>query len=443
MIRVTASVAVVVALTSTVAAEISPNEITISSFNPAAAVAPISSVEGPGVKVGEGTVVRPLFGIETGVISNVFYENVDAQGSGLLRLLAQVGVASLGTARLEPANEEPEVEVVNRGAFVYRADLRLSYDLMLSSNNTVDETGGLGIGASFRGLVNPSGQFAFQFAENFDRIIRAANFETNVNTNRDINNLQLILRYQPPNRSLTGLVYYANLIDVFEREEQSFANRMMNRIGVRPQWRFLPQTQAFVDVSWGVVTPLSEMATKSTSYPLVARVGIATLLSLKTTVNIDVGYTNGFYAKGPNFSAPLIGAQVGYRYSPLGRATLGYILNYEDSINANFYRDHVIRGTIQQLYAPFIVMLQPEVHFRQYRGVRVAVPDLTGGADTRNDTIIALVGGVHYVFRDWIAGTVNYRFASDQTNYVDFSGGTPDDPSYIRHELLLGVRAAL
>lgn len=439
MIRLLACVGVLVSLISVASADVTPEEISIQSFNPAAAVSPTSTIEGAGIKVGEGTVLRPVVGMESGVISNVFYEATDTQGSGLLRLLAQFGIASLGQARLRPADDQSQPE---RGSLVYRADLRLSYDFMLTGNDTIADTGGLGIGAGVRGIVNPSGRFAFQFDNNFDRLIRAANYETNVNTNRDINNLRLTLHYQPPTRSISGYLYYANMLDIFEREEQSFANRMMNRVGVRTMWRFLPQTQAFVDVSMGAVQGLGSMSTKSDSFPLLARAGLATLLSLKTTVNLDVGYTNGFYTTGPSFSAPVVGLQFGYRYSPLGRATLGYVLNYEDSINANFFRDHVIRATFQQLIAPVVVMVQPEVHLRQYRGVTIAVPDIMG-ADTRDDLVVAVVGGVHYTFRDWLVGTINYRFSTVQTNYRDLTGGTVDDPSYVRNELLLGVRAAL
>ena len=45
------------AIASTAAADISPNEVVISSFNPGDAVAPASTIEGPGIKVGAGTVL--------------------------------------------------------------------------------------------------------------------------------------------------------------------------------------------------------------------------------------------------------------------------------------------------------------------------------------------------------------------------------------------------
>src|SRR4051812_23563370 len=75
----------------------------ISSFDPEAGVAPIEMVEGRGVKIGEGTTLHPIFGAETGVISNVFYEDTGTNAAGVLRLLGQVGVGSLSGLRLVPS----------------------------------------------------------------------------------------------------------------------------------------------------------------------------------------------------------------------------------------------------------------------------------------------------------------------------------------------------
>jgi hypothetical protein len=445
MTRYFVTAGILLSLATTARADIDPNDISIRSFNPEDAVAPVSSVEGPGVKIGEGTVMRPVFGMETGFVSNVFYEDTNTAGSGVLRLLAQVGIASYGRDRLQKngTDSDQQEDEQAHGAIEYRANLRASYDFMLSGNDTVTETGGLGLGGSFSGLINPAGRFSLGIEEDFVRLIRAANFETDANTNRDINSLRLIGLYHPRDRSISGYLYYDNKIDVFERSEQSFADRMTNRFGIHPIWQWLPQTQLYLDVSIANVMGIGGDAMKVTSYPLRTTAGLNTLLTLKTTFNLEAGYTNGFYSAGPSFSAPVIGANLGYRYSPLGRVTLGYQWMYEDSINANYYRDHVFRASVQQLVHPVVFMVQPEIHLRQYNGVSFAVPGITG-PDVRDDVIIAVIAGVHYSFRNWIAATLNYRFTSVQTDYVtQVMGGMADDPSFVRHELLLGVRAAL
>ena len=96
-------------------------------------------------EVGEGTVLRPVFGLETGFVSNVYYVPNNPTGAGLLRLLAQIGTGSLTGARLSPEGD-PTSEGADRGSFQYRADVRASYDLLLSGTDVVPGTGGLGLG---------------------------------------------------------------------------------------------------------------------------------------------------------------------------------------------------------------------------------------------------------------------------------------------------------
>jgi hypothetical protein len=443
MIRFFAGIALVLAVQATANAQsVDPNDLSVAAFDPDSATAPSSVLEGPGVKVGQGTVLRPVLGIETGYVSNVYYEQANPKGAGLLRLIAQIGSSSLSDPRLQPGDA-----AADKGSFQYRADLRVSYDLLYSGDqsvSSVNDTGGLGLGASLHGLANPMGRFSFGVDEDFLRLLRAANFETNANTNRDINNLQLKLLYHPVDHSIGGYLYYVNTIDIFERSSQQFADRMFNRLGIHPTWQWLPQTQVYADISEGIVTSIGSSSNgppaKATSYPLTAIAGLATLFSIKTTFNLYGGYTNGFYSRGPNFSAPIFGAALGYRYSPLGRATLQYNFAYQDSINANYYRDHILQLSLQQVVSPVVFLVQPEVHLREYQGVNVVQ-----GPPTRDDVIFAVVAGVHYSLRNWLSVGLNYRFTTVQTNYryMPLGGGRTDDPSYVRHELLLGVRAAL
>lgn len=423
--------------------------LTVASFDPENAVAPISVFEGPGVKVGEGTVLHPTAGLETGFISNVFYENTDPQGSGVLRVLAQLGISSLGGARLDPnsggigpSDDDDQTKGVDQGSLRYDASVRLAYDQMLSNNSTINSTGGLSAGVMVRGMVAPNDPLSFGFHEDFARLIRAANFETTIDENRDINNLDLTLLYHPKGHTLSGYLYYANTIDVFESDDPNYPDRFLNRIGVHPMWRWLPQTLVWGDLSQGLVTGIgSRMASqeKPTSYPLRAVVGISSLISLKTTVSADAGYTNGFYSRGPSWSSPHIDATVGYHYSPLGRVGIGYSLFYQDSVNANFYRDHLLRLYWAQGFEPFVLVVAPELHFREYNGVNI-----TGAPPVRDDVIAAVVAGLHYTYRNWLAATIDYRFTTVQTDYryMDATGGLVN-PSYVRHELLAGLRIAM
>jgi len=433
MTRLYASLGLLLALEAVATAD-----VPISSFDPDDAVTPITSVEGPGIKIGEGTVLHPAFGLETGYTSNVFYTATNPLGAGVLRALAQISTGSLTGDRLvAPGESDAPVEP----DFAYRASLRASYDALLSGNSVVRDTGGLGVGASFHGVAYPQGAWTFGIDEDFSRIIRAANFETSTNVNRDLNVFALNLLWHPPDRALSGYLYYNNTLDIFEDNQGVYPNRMLHHFGIHPQWKIFPETQIFIDVSGGFNTGLGN-TTKESSFPLVAVAGLATLLTLDLTLSGQIGYTNGFYSGNASYSAPTGGLQLGYRYSQFGRIQLNYGWLYSDSINANYFRDEVISALLTQQVGVLSFELQPELHFREYNGIATLVP---GAVDTRFDTVVSVIAGVHYAFRNWIAATLDYHFTDVNTDYRYPATATnePFNPSYVRHDVLLGVRVAM
>lgn len=415
-------------------------------MDPGDALNPVALVRGAGIKIGEGTVFQPQLGIETGVVSNVFYESTGGVTAGLLRILAEVGTGSLPNQRLGVQSADDAVNppgaqstgYADVGDFQYSANLYASWDQYLSTDDRVNSQGGLAGGLLLRGIVNPQRPLQFAFQESFSRLIRATNFESHADDNRDINTLGFRLNYLPPGRSLGGFVYYLNTIDVFERDNLQFANRFLNQLGLQVGWQWLPLTRVFADVSIGYDTGIGS-SRKVNSTPLLASAGIQTALTLNTTLNAHVGYANGFYASGPSYSSVTGGVLFGYRYSPLGRVTATYDYIPTDSINANYYSEHLIQLTIEQYFAPFVVFARPELRLRSYQGTIVMATD---GSTTRDDTIFAATAGIRYNFRDWIAGTLDYRIEDDQTDFRYMAAGAIQDPSYVRHELLLGVRAA-
>jgi opacity protein-like surface antigen len=406
------------------------------------AVNPVAIVQGNGVKVGEGTSLYPTLGVETGFVSNVFFEDTNPTGAGVLRVLGEIGVGSLPPNRLNVADvtDLSNPEAASPPTFQGRADLYASWDQYLSGNDDVMDQGGLAGGLVARGLVNDGHPVVLDVFDHFERALRPTNFETSSNTNRDINQLMVRLRYQPRGRTVSGYLYYAHHLELFEQDAQQFADRLDHTLGVRAQYQWLPLTRVYVDVSQGIFGGIGSSSTKVSSYPLTALAGIQTDLSLNLTVNARVGYTQGFYASGPSFQTVIGGVQVGYRYSPLGRALLMYSYDHQDSINANFYRDHVLQLIVEQQLAPFALFVRPELHFRRYEGL---LPQIVPSTPVRDDTIFDLWAGGRYNFRDWVAATLEYHVTSDQTDFTYTFNGLMDSPSYVRHEVLLGLRAAL
>ncbi|HEX4454007.1 MAG TPA: hypothetical protein VH143_24255, partial [Kofleriaceae bacterium] len=210
------------------------DDVPISAFDPDNAVAPISTVEGPGIKIGEGTVLHPAFGLEGGYTSNVFYAAQNPIGAGVLRGLVQLGAGSLTGQRLD---SQPESDAPVEPSFQYRASVRASYDAVISGDAVARDTGGVGVGATFHGVVNPAGAWTFGVDEDFQRIIRAANFETSENVNRDINNFSLNLLWHPQDRAVSGYLYYNNVLDIFEQNLGVYPDRLIHNFGIHPQWK--------------------------------------------------------------------------------------------------------------------------------------------------------------------------------------------------------------
>lgn len=456
MIRLLASLAVLLSIEAIASAQTSPNggavaaaqfdPTTIFSADPDSPTVPISSVEGPGVKIGEGTVLHPVFGLELGAVSNVFYTPTNPEAAGILRLMAQIGTGSLPNGRLQANDGDAGTDY---GDFQYRASARVSYDQMISSDSTVTNVAsfgnfpsGLGLGASLLGVVNPSGKLTFTADEEYTRLLRAANFETDTDTNRDLNNVSLNLAYKPQGRSLSGYLYVLDTVDVFEASSQQFADRTLNVLGVHPMWRWLPMTVVYTDVSIGYDTGIGSSSIKATSEPFTAVAGIATLLTEKLTLNAQGGYTYASYSEGPGYSDFIGNAQLGYRYAPLGRITATWNLWDQDSINANYYRENVFALWWQHQVDQFTLMAQPELHLRTYEGINIP---LVVGPPDRDDTILSVIAGVRYNFHNWIAMTLDYHYSQLITSYryTEAAVGMPLDPEFTRHEVMLGLRIAM
>ena len=89
--------AIVAGLVAIPAAAIAGDDGTapLNPLDPVQVISPVSVVQGDGVKIGEGTSIYPQIGLETGFVSNVFYTHDNPVGSGLLRVIAEVGAGSL------------------------------------------------------------------------------------------------------------------------------------------------------------------------------------------------------------------------------------------------------------------------------------------------------------------------------------------------------------
>ena len=404
------------------------------------------TVEGPGVKVDESTIVHPTVGIEAGVISNVFYETEQTVpvGSGILRLLGQLHLASRGNDRAgvaEAALADEESTEPTPPTLQFRGGLAARYDEFLSGESIVRSQRNLGVEASMHAVAFPEGTFAFLFDDSLTRDTRPQNFENYGGNNRIINQLGLGLRFQPGGRTISAAVRYDNSIDFFEASEHRFADRMNQTVGLRCEWQWLPITRFLLDASYGYFGPLGSntldgMPYKLASNPMRGELGIVTAITEMTTIRAHAGWTSSSYPDGTGFNAPVFGAEFGYRYNEFGRFTVLYAYDFRDSLNADFYRDHAIDINVAQQIREVLFEGSGGLRLRSYHGISPVIGD-----PDRDDVIIEAKARGQWMYRDWLAFVVQYVMQSDKTPYRSMTVDR-DNPSFVRHEATAGIRAA-
>lgn len=393
-------------------------------------------VEGAGVKVGEGTVLHPSVGAETGYVSNVFYTNNNVESSPILRVIAEITAASLSEQRMQ--STDPDIQPGEEGDLQWHAGARIIGQEYLSTNDRVDAQHNIAGGLNAHGVVFPHRTWQFAFDEDYVRDTRPTNFESSNNLDRDINNIALALIYGPQGRALSGMLRYTNRIDVFESSTDAFANRMQNQLALRVNWQWLPITKIFGEVSFGLFGGLGNSSTKVSSYPLRVNAGIQTAITVDTALNLQVGYANAFYSTGESFNNVTFRSQLAWRYLPNGQLFAGYFYDFSDSVQANYFRDHGINaGLHHQIGDRFIMSVVLDARLRGYRGV---LPSIMGPPD-RDDALVNLGISPRYYFRDWFAATFDYDLLVDSTDYRYVVSGQSVNPSFVRHQVMAGVRA--
>jgi hypothetical protein len=424
----------------------------LAAAAPAAAQETI--VEGPGYEVGEGTVIHPSVGMTTGLLYNPFYENQSPESTPVTRLRGAVSIAS------QDHRPKNEIELLERDtdkdsasdaapSLEFRAGALLDLTLYTTTNETVARRL---LSGSLTGHVMsaPRGTVSFYADEVFTRSSTPVNYESYGNDlNRIVNHLTGGVQFRPGGGAFRFALQYENTIDIFESSGSSFANRGQHLGRGRAEWQFLPITRFFFDASWGYAGPLSSAdctLIKRASMPLRIQLGAATALTELTSLRAHAGYGKGFYQSRsgdcgemgtPDFSNVLLGAELGYRYSPLGRMSVTYEYDFRDAVDANYYRDHALVGRLINQVDLVLLQAGLDIRLRHYEGI---VPGLAGdnGATARDHLILRLSGKAYYLYRDWLGFTASLDLVSDSTDFTHQG----QQLGYTRTELQLGAVAA-
>jgi hypothetical protein len=398
-------------------------------------------VEGPGIKVGESTVLHPRIGLEAGVVSNVFYQDSDEVAAPIARLLAGIDIAPSGEDRLG------EIDESSARTVDFRAGADVQYTEYLTSDETARDQRNLDAQAKAALTLFPLGNVAFAFTDQFQRIGRPTNFESTRDLDRDVNHFKAEMTIQPRGHNISGGPRYENTIDIFESDQTEFANRIQHVIGAKVNWKFFPYTQAWIDGSIGFYDALGDNTLedgtewKVKSRPVRVLAGLDTVLTESTTINAYAGWANGFYDRGPDYNSVIGGLDFGWRYVPTGKLVLGYRYDVHDSINANYYGEHQGKLSINQVIGTVLLTGMAGVRYRGYRGVPEPVLPEGEMDDSRDDLIIEGHFRAAWVLADRFSLYADYGLQVVDTDFETNDAMDPD-PSYMRHEAVLGLIAA-
>jgi hypothetical protein len=420
---------------------------------PPPAAAQQTIVEGPGYEVGEGTVIHPSVGMTTGLLYNPFYENQSPASTPVVNLRGAVSIASQGhrpknEIELLQRDKESDTAADAAPSLEFRAGGLLDLTLYTTTNETVARRL---LSGSLTGhvMTAPRGTVSFYADEIFTRSSTPVNYESYGNDlNRIINHLTGGVQYRPGDGAFRFALQYENTVDVFESSGPAFANRAQHLARGRAEWQFLPITRFFFDASWGYAGSLgggncNSGLFKRGSTPLRIQVGAATALTELTSLRAHAGYGKGFYGSPcgemgtPDFSNVLLGAELGYRYSPLGRMSVTYEYDFRDAVDANYYRDHALVGRLINQVDLVLLQAGLDIRLRHYEGI---VPGLASdlGQTTRDHLILRLSGKGYYLYRDWLGFTASLDLVSDSTDFT-YDGR---QLGYTRTELQIGAVAA-
>ena len=413
------------------------------------AMAQDSVVEGPGVELGEGTVLHPQAHLDTGYISNLFYQEPGdgprgPVGVGVIRVGVSAALASELNRPVDdveaPLAETPPEDSEDTRAVIpstdYRLTGRIDYTQHLSGDFDVKGQNGLtsvAIGLDGHLVLLNDQTLSVLLDDSLTRDTRPRNFESAGNLNRLNNRLKGGLRYRPGQGALQISASYENLLDRFESDQSAFANRMNQLLRGRAEWQFLPITRFFLDTSFGFFGPL-DTSDKPSSTPLRILLGGASAITESTTLRAHIGFGKGFYSAGQDFTMALFGAEFGLRYRVDGRFTVAYQYDFQDALSANFYRDHAVLAKVDQQIDQFLLALTGSARLRGYRSVLTSI-----GGGQRDDVILQAGAKAHYIYREWLAFTAEVDAVTDSTDYM----AAGDDPSYNRVEVMLGAQGAL
>lgn len=315
--------------------------------------------------------LHPGIFLEGGFDSNVFREDSQEEPTSAPILLVR---PTFGLSIANPTNVAAELNT---------SILYLQY---LADNDVLLDQSGFSVNADGTVTFNPNGAVAFTVYDTFRRTNETPNQELLLQYDRIYNLAGATLKIQPGGKVLT--LDLGGAFELYRHDELEQLDRSIGRLQAVGKWKFLPKTALMLDVDQRFVfygtqqrtvfvtdgdipsyqQPFNSAGIQNVdSSPLRVMGGVAGLVLNRMSAVALLGYGNGFYASGPNFSGLLARAEVAYEINTTSRLRVGYERNFQDSTFANYFAMHRAYGHYNHQIGGIVdLRLEGDFELRQF-----------------------------------------------------------------------------
>ena len=387
-------------------------------------LAAASPKAGNGIRLGDKMILHLGLGVEFDYDSNVFYQDSGVTSAFFMRLSPSLELSN------SPRGATRVIDFNMYGG--------MSYIEYLTSDAALSRHRQFGVDAGVRATFFGGSPYNFSVFDNYVRSTQPPYVKTDSNFDRDTNQLGLRLNLAPGGGRLVLTLGYIFGLDYFELAPLDNYDLLYHQFDLRVSWKFLPKTALYIAAS-EVINTYNDPTNHPNSYPFHVDAGLQGLVTPKLTVNLWVGYGNGFYVSGPSPNTAIGGLQIAWKPTLLSTGALGYEHDFQNSLLGSYYDVDLVYLSWTQLVWRFTGFLRLSYANERFKGVQPVQATMDG-----TDNYVTLNTRVDYPFKEWLIGSVGYDLyfnASDRT--LMMGGGVMPGVvpvNYVRHVAYLRVQ---
>ncbi|MSP90303.1 MAG: hypothetical protein EXR79_00620 [Myxococcales bacterium] len=242
----------------------------------------------------------------------------------------------------------------NNVAFTFESSLDAR--IYISDVESISAQTGVGGAVHLDAAFGARKALAFSVFDNFNRSLRANNWDTKESLNSNANEAGVRVEFHPgeiPERRPLNVAFMAAYaMDRFDNF--SAGQRDAVRTRLTGSWRFLPKTAAVLDSSWDFsyltdsAKTLEKRGLASSSQPFRAKLGLAGALTKRISLEVGAGWGLSNHDVGESYNSFLAGLSIGVRASETTRLLFGYTHDFRDAFFGNYVDTHRIGTQLRQ-----------------------------------------------------------------------------------------------